>query len=153
MNDACSAPVTTSQRFQPVSRGQSRSHERAEGIPGLKFDCLPRNRKGRESSAYGTDSLVRPSMSIPARSRVSVTMAGSVLAPPAEWPAIATRDGSISEAPFHCGRDLVSSSTTNDTSAARPRPSFSQNASVRSGRSQAAQVVTRPSGKVVATLS
>src|SRR5438132_798509 len=42
-------------------------------------------------------------MSMPARMRESASMAEMAAAPPAEWPAIATRDGSISAAPGQAG--------------------------------------------------
>lgn len=79
-------------------------------------------------------------------------MAAVVPAPPTEWPAIAIRCGSINRAPSHFGRGPVGWSSTKETSAARPFTSFSQNAWSWSA-SQAAQVATRPSGKVVATFS
>jgi len=70
---------------------------------------------------------------------------------------MAIRDGSISLAPRdlpprHLGCGRVSSSSTNDTSAARLCTNFSQNPG-RSSTWQAAQSVTRPSGKVVARFS
>ena len=74
-------------------------------------------------------------------------------APPAEWPAIAMRDGSISAAPGQAGCAPVSSLSTKETSAARPATSFSQNPSPLRRVSRARQVVTRPSGKAVAKLS
>jgi hypothetical protein len=100
----------------------------------------------------GIVTSVVPSMSIPARTRESLSMAAMALAPPTEWPAIAMRDGSISQAPFHAGRDPVSWSSTKETSAARPFTSFSHHAGVLS-ISQVTHVVTRPSGNVVATFS
>jgi hypothetical protein len=82
------------------------------------------NMKGRESPGLGIGTWVLPSMSIPARIRESASMAWMVLAPPAEWPPMAMRDGSISLAPRHLpirhlGWRPVSSSNTNETSAAR----------------------------------
>ena len=59
-------------------------------------------------------------MSMPARIRESASMAAIAAAPPAEWPAIAVRDGSISPAPGQAGCAPVSSPSTKDTSAARP---------------------------------
>src|SRR5258708_10069096 len=64
-------------------------------------------------------------MSMPARMRESASMAGMAAAPPAEWPAIAIRDGSISAAPGHAGCAPVSSPSTKETSAARPATTFS----------------------------
>ena len=80
-------------------------------------------------------------------------MAAMAAAPPAEWPAIAIRDGSISAAPGQAGCAPVSSSSTKETSAARPATTFSQNPVPRRRASRARQVVTRPSGKAVAKLS
>ncbi|GAB3815158.1 hypothetical protein [Micromonospora zhanjiangensis] len=74
------------------------------------------------------------------------------LAPPSDWPAIAIRDRSINADPVHAGRGPVNSSRTNETSAARPSVIARQPSGPRS-TSQARQPVTRPSGKVVATLS
>ena len=79
-------------------------------------------------------------------------MAEMAAAPPAEWPAIAIRDGSISAAPGQDGCAPVSSPSTKPTSAARPAVTFSQNPLPR-GASRARPVVTRPSGKAVAKLS
>ena len=83
-------------------------------------------------------------MSMPARMRGSASMA----APPAEWPAIAIRDGSISPAPGQAGSAPVSSSSTKQTSAARPAATACFLS--RRGAARARQVVTRPSGKAVA---
>jgi hypothetical protein len=87
-------------------------------------------------------------MSMPARMRESASIAAMAAAPPAEWPAIAIRDGSISPAPGQAGCALVSSSSTNETSAARVAATSSFLS--RRGASRARQVVTRPSGKAVA---
>ncbi len=80
-------------------------------------------------------------------------MAAIAAAPPMEWPAIAIRDGSISPAPGQAGSAAVSSSSTKETSAARPACTFSQNPVPRRRVSRARAVVTRPSGKLVAKLS
>ena len=53
-------------------------------------------------------------------------MAAMAAAPPAEWPAIAIRDGSISPAPGHARCVPVSSPSTKETSAARPAATFSR---------------------------
>ncbi len=90
-------------------------------------------------------------MSMPARMRESASMAAMAAAPPAEWPAIAIRDGSISAAPGQAGCAPVSSPSTKETSAARPATTFSP--LPERGAWRARQVVTRPSGKAVASLS
>ena len=74
-------------------------------------------------------------------------------APPAEWPAIAMRDGSISPAPGHARCVPVSSPSTKETSAARPAATCSRDPVPRWRAWRARQVVTRPSGKAVAKLS
>jgi len=84
------------------------------------LDCLPRNMNGRDRPWSGIGATVEPSMSMPARMRGSASMAARAAAPPAEWPAIAIRDGSISPAPGQAGCAPVSSLRTRDTSAARP---------------------------------
>lgn len=63
-----------------------------------------------------------------------------------------TRCGSISALPRHFGCGPISSSSTNDVSAARVPATFSQIPGW-SSTSQAAQPVTWPSGKVVARFS
>ena len=83
----------------------------------------------------------------------SASMAAMVAAPPAEWPAIAMRDGSISPAPGQARCVPVSSPRTKETSAARPAATFSPNPVLRCRAWRARQVVTRPSGKAVAKLS
>ena len=98
----------------------------------------------------GSGRTVAPSMSMPARMRGSASMAAMAAAPPAEWPAIAIRDGSISPAAGHAGCAPVSSPSTKDTSAALPAATFSWNPLPRRRASRARQVVTRPSGKAVA---
>ena len=98
-------------------------------------------------------AYVAPSMSTPARIRESASMAAMAAAPPAEWPAIAIRDGSISPASGQAGCAPVRSLSRKETSAARPATTFSQNPLPRRGVSRARQVATRPSGKAVAKLS
>ena len=88
-------------------------------------------------------------MSTPARIRESASMAAMVAAPPSEWPAIAIRDGSISAVPGHAGSAPVSSSSTKETSAARPATTFSWNPLSRWRASRARPVATRPSGNAV----
>lgn len=83
MNEACSAPATTSQRFHPVRFCQACSHE-ASLPPGLCVACAPRKRNGRDSPLSGTGTIAVPSMFIPARSLESLSMAPTALAPPAE---------------------------------------------------------------------
>ena len=98
----------------------------------------------------GIGAAVEPSMSMPARMRGSASMAAMAAAPPAEWPAIAIRDGSISPAPGQAGCAPVSSPSTKDTSAALPAATFSWDPLPRRRASRARHVVTRPSGKAVA---
>ncbi|MEU5865810.1 hypothetical protein ABZ815_31890 [Nonomuraea sp. NPDC047529] len=66
---------------------------------------------------------------------------------------MAILDGSTRPAPFHFACAPVSWSSTNDTSAARLFSSFAHQAGPLSSISHVTQVVTRPSGKEVATFS
>src|ERR1700730_15330685 len=72
-------------------------------------------------------------MSRPARTRESASMAAIAAAPPAECPAIAIRDGSISPAPGQGGCGPVSSSSTKETSAAPAAGPLSQHPGAAAG--------------------
>ena len=94
------------------------------------MDCLPRNRNGRARPSSGIGAAVAPSMSMPARMRGSASMAAMAAAPPAEWPAIAIRDGSISSPPGHAGCAPVSWPRTKPTSSGRPITQWATNATL-----------------------
>jgi hypothetical protein len=134
VKDEWTAPVTASRRFHPVSSGQLLSHVSS-------WPAAPKIMNGRDSPLSGSGLNILPSRLTPARTRGSVTMVSPTLAPPSDMPTIATR----------CGSCAVSSSSTNETSRARLSTASLPKSSTSSWH--AAQVVTRPSGNVVAKFS